>query len=197
MKVFKRILKYFLWVLLLLVVAFVSMFFVGLLYPYRPSDEKIAEAFQFCRQNGLNDQFAVFVDFGLPSGLPRYMVYDFKEKEVVYRCMCASGLAKDRYSNQPGSHLSSLGKYRITNELYRMSIGIDGIVVDGLETSNSNARNRKILIHYSKVLNRMPKSIFPLPIIGKNISWGCFCINEEGVKKTQSLNKPMLLWVYQ
>jgi hypothetical protein len=72
---------------------------------------------------------------------------------VIYRCLCASGLNKNKFSNRPGSNLSSLGKYRITNEIHNMSIGREGLVVDGLESSNSNARIRKILIHYSEVLN--------------------------------------------
>ena len=69
-------------------------------------------------------------------------------------------------------------------------------MVDGLESSNSNARNRKILIHHSDVLDVSPKSIVPIPIIGKGISHGCFSITSEGIRKTQELPKPALLWAY-
>ena len=78
-----------------------------------------------------------------------------------------------------------------------MSIGREGLVVDGLESSNSNARNRKILIHYSEVLNSVPKSLFPIPIFIDGISQGCFSIPSEGVNKTKRLPKPTLLWAYQ
>jgi hypothetical protein len=117
----------------------------------------IVEALAFCKKNNLNTDYAVFVDFSKHSGRERYMIYSFSKHEVVYRCLCASGLNKNAFSNQPGSNLSSLGKYRITNEIHNMSIGREGLVVDGLGSSNSNARSRKILIHYSMVLNDFPK----------------------------------------
>jgi hypothetical protein len=125
------------------------------------------------------------------------MIFSFSKHKVIYRCLCASGLNKNKFSNRPGSNLSSLGKYRITNEIHNMSIGREGLVVDGLESSNSNARNRKILIHYSEVLNSVPKSLFPIPIFIDGISQGCFSIPSEGVNKTKRLPKPTLLWAYQ
>jgi hypothetical protein len=77
-----------------------------------------------------------------------------------------------------------------------MKIGREGLIVDGLESSNSNAKSRMILIHHSEVLNSLPKSIFPIPIIGEGISHGCFSITSEGLNKTKELRKPILLWAY-
>lgn len=189
-----KFIKYITWSLLL---AFALLFVGGNIYSPKPSKERVEEALRYCHENGLSEKFAIFVDFGLPSGLPRYMIYDFVGQKVVYASLCATGLNKNQFSNAEGSHLSSLGKYRVTDGIHKMAIGRDGIILDGLESTNSNARKRKILIHYAKTFNYFPKSIFPLPIIGKNISWGCFSITDKGVQKTMKMDKPMLLWAYK
>lgn len=179
------------------ILGFILFFVAGLLFPPSISERRVNEALTFCKKNELSTDYAVFVDFSKHSGRDRYMIFSFSKHKVIYRCLCASGLNKNKFSNRPGSNLSSLGKYRITNEIHNMSIGRDGLVVDGLESSNSNARKRKILIHYSKVLNDFPKNIFPIPIIGTGISHGCFSITSEGVNKTKELPKPTLLWAYK
>ena len=179
------------------IIVFVLVFISGLIFPPSISDGRINEALRFCKNNNLSTEYAVFVDFSKHSGRERYMIYSFSQHKVIYRCLCATGLSKNKFSNKPGSNLSSIGKYRITNGIHMMSIGREGLVVDGLESTNSNARNRKILIHHSEVLNSFPKSIFPIPILGKGISHGCFSITSEGIRKTQELPKPALLWAYE
>ena len=136
----------------------VILLIAGIFFPPSISEGRINEALAFCKKNNLSTEYAVFVDFGKHSGRERYMIYSFSKHEVVYRCLCASGLNKNKFSNRPGSNLSSHGKYRITNEIHNMSIGREGFVIDGLESSNSNARIRKILIHYSEVLNLYDKA---------------------------------------
>ena len=89
-----------------------------------------------------------------------------------------------------------LGKYRITNQIHNMRIGREGLIIEGLESTNSNARIRMILIHYSEVLNNSPQSTFPIPIFTDGISAGCFSITSKGVQETKKLPKPMLLWAY-
>lgn len=189
MKRFKRI--------ILICASVVILFYIsGIVFSPSVNKERANEALIFCEKNGLNTDQAVFVDFSKHSGLKRYMIYSFKEHKVVYSCLCASGLNKNKFSNRPGSNLSSLGKYRITNQIHNMSIGREGLIIDGLESTNSNARARKILIHYSEFLNYTPRSIFPLPIFVDGISAGCFSITSEGVRRTKMLQKPTLLWAY-
>ena len=178
------------------IIVFVLVFISGLIFPPSISEGRINEALRFCKNNNLSTEYAVFVDFSKHSGRERYMIYSFSQHKVIFRCLCATGLSKNKFSNKPGSNLSSIGKYRITDGIHMMSIGREGLVVDGVESTNSNARNRKILIHYSEVLNSFPKSIFPIPILGKGISHGCFSITSEGVRKTRKLSKPVLLWAY-
>lgn len=175
----------------------ILFYIAGIIFPPSISERRINEALAFCKKNNLNTDYAIFVDFGKHSGRERYMIYNFSKHKVVYRCLCATGLNKDKFSNIPGSNLSSLGKYRITNGIITMSIGREGLVVDGLERSNSNARKRRILIHHSDILDLSPKSLFPIPIIGKGISHGCFSITSEGIRRTRELPKPVLLWAYK
>lgn len=190
----KKIVKY---TVLGLVAVFILFYISGVIFPPSISDGRINAALAFCKKNNLNTEHAVFVDFSKHSGRERYMIYSFSQHKVVYRCLCATGLNKKKFSNRAGSNLSSLGKYRITNEIHHMSIGRDGLIIDGLESTNFNARNRRILIHYSEVLNSVPKSIFPIPIFIDGISQGCFSITSEGVDKTKKLGKPTLLWAYK
>ena len=184
-----------------IIVGIISLFLLfytyGVACPPSVPKEKVAEALAFCKKNHLSTDYAVFVDFSKHSGLKRYMIYSFNKHKVVFCCMCASGLNKDKYSNKPGSNLSSLGKYRITNQIHNMRIGREGLIIEGLESTNSNARNRMILIHYSEVLNNSPQSTFPIPIFIDGISAGCFSITSKGVHETKKLPKPMLLWAYR
>ena len=189
----KKIIKY---TILGVVAVFILFYIWGLIFPPSISEGKINEALRFCRKNNLSTEYAVFVDFGKHSGRERYMIYSFSQHRVIYRCLCATGLNKNKFSNTPGSNLSSLGKYRVRNGIHMMKIGREGLIVDGLESSNSNAKSRMILIHHSEVLNSLPKSIFPIPIIGEGISHGCFSITSEGLNKTKELRKPILLWAY-
>lgn len=179
-----------------LAAAYILLYIFGLIFSPSISEERINEALVFCKKNNLNTDYAVFVDFSRHSGLKRYMIYSFSKHKIIYKCLCASGKNKRKFSNKPGSNLSSLGKYRITNRIHNMSIGREGLVVEGLENTNYNAKSRKILIHYSEVLNYLPNSIFPISIFIDGISAGCFSITKEGVDITQKLPKPTLLWAY-
>ena len=66
------------------------------------------------------------------------------------------------FSNTPGSEMSSRGFY-LTAETYQGSNGLS-LVLDGLSTTNSNARSRAIVIHGAEYVS-------PGSLIGR--SWGC------------------------
>lgn len=71
-----------------------------------------------------------------------------------------------------------------------MSIGFDGIVIKGLDKSNSNAEKRLILIHTWTFVNR-------ISVFSRKLSWGCFVVDKKTFKKVRRLDKPMLLWAYE
>ena len=174
--------------------------------------DKVTEAYRFCKKNGFNTSYCILVDFSQRNQTKRFMVYDFDKKAIVYRCYCAHGndgksknleADKNSFSNEPGSHKSSVGKYRVGKR--RVINSADGMFdvsmynipcyeMHGLEKSNSNAYKRGILIH-------------PMPFMDSNwlitppyVSVGCFSIGVNAFDKVSSYiensSKPVLLWAY-
>lgn len=173
---------------------------------------RITEAYRFCKNNGFNTSYCILVDFSQRNQTKRFMVYDFDKKAIVYSCYCAHGndgksknleADKNSFSNEPGSHKSSVGKYRVGKR--RVINSADGMFdvsmynipcyeMHGLEKSNSNAYKRGILIH-------------PMPFMDSNwlitppyVSFGCFSIGVDAFNKVSSYidnsSKPVLLWAY-
>lgn len=94
------------------------------------------------------------------------------------------------FSNVEGSNLSSLGKYEVTSIVGRMRIGEECIILNGVESTNSNARKRQILIHSYKDVYYNP-GIYPFNVFRKSLSHGCFVINKHAFKKTKRIAKPI------
>ena len=139
------------------VMVFVLFYISGIIFPPSISEERINEALAFCKENNLNTDYAVFVDFGKHSGRERYMIYSFSQHKVVYRCLC-TGLSIDEYSNRQNCNHSYLGKYRIQKWSHKILVGKgERILADGLERTYSNAKNKVILIYDSRLLDVFPK----------------------------------------
>ena len=94
------------------------------------------------------------IDFSLPSTARRLWVFDLVTGEVLEndRVSHGSGSNSDddpamaaRFSNTPGSLMSSLGLAR-TAETYEGNNGYS-LRLDGLEASNDNLRDRAIVVH--------------------------------------------------
>ena len=176
------------------------------------NQNKIDNAYTFCKNNNYNTDYCILVDFSKDTQSKRFMVYDFNKKQVVYNCYCAHGndgkskklqADKNSFSNIIGSHKSSLGKYKIGKRRFINSV--DGLMdvsmykfpcyeMHGLEKSNSNAYKRGILIH-------------PMPFMDNNwfiippcVSFGCFSIGIDAFDKISNYidnsSKPILLWAY-
>lgn len=159
------------------------------------SNRKALTALEFCKKNNLNTDYCIFVDFSKHPGKKRYVIYNLKEKKIEYSSVCANGLNRNEFSNKEGSHLSSLGKYKVTSIVSKMGIGEEGIIIEGLESSNNNARKREILIHSHKSVYYNPGT-YPFNFFYKNLSWGCFVIDKIAFNKTKEFSKPLLLWAY-
>jgi hypothetical protein len=190
----KRILIY---TLSIITIGILYSVFYNIFYTPKIPKQKVAEAIKFCKANHFDTHYCIFVDFSIHSGNKRYVIYDLQNKKIVFSSLCASGLNKNKFSNTPGSNLSSLGKYRVMNKFHNMYYGGYGIVVDGLESTNSNAKKRFILIHTCSTMNAIKHGIYPFPIMGSGISLGCFTISTDAMKKTLKLPKPTLLWAYK
>lgn len=119
------------------------------------------------------------IDYSLPSTEPRLWVIDVDRRAVLFHELVAHGRGsgEDRawaFSNQPGSHQSSLGLFR-TSETYNGGNGYS-LRLDGLEDGvNDRARDRLIVMHganyvdegFARVKGRLGRS------------WGCPALRRE------------------
>jgi hypothetical protein len=91
------------------------------------------------------------IDFDLPSHVARLWVLDTSTGQVWHQGLVAHGQGSGgktvhTFSNNSGSHQSSIGVYR-TGEIYRGKHG-RSLRLDGLEAGyNDNARARAIVMH--------------------------------------------------
>lgn len=163
--------------------------------------EHAEASLKYCKANGLRTDYCILVDFGVHSGKNRFFIWDFNKQEIVYSTICEHGKGgksthmKPEFSNKRGSNCSSLGKYYVMNRRHMYNDpSVPCYVLKGMDTTNSNATSRGILIHPS--VAQTPTFPFPLP-------WrteGCFGISLRGFEKVkyykEMSNKPMLLWAY-
>lgn len=175
-----------------------------------PSD--IAEIYNYCEENGYSTEYCFLTDFSKPSGIKRFYVYSFKDNKIIDKSLCAHGLGKcdnvfeticknfkttfkPTFSNVKNSCYSCLGKFKV-GTLTPMSKPYfkEGYQLHGLDSTNSNAKDRSILIHRGN----LGFETFPLPCLP--VSKGCFAVSNsmmEHIKdiKKQS-DKPILLYAY-
>lgn len=187
-------------ILIFVLVAIVVFFAIKI--SISPKDIDKNKIYTYCKNNGYNTEYCCLVDFSIPQGLNRFFVYSFKENKIIKESLCAQGKGKNNnifnktFSNKIGSNYSSLGKYKI-GKLRPMSSSYfkEGFTVYGLDTTNSNAYSRAILIHGGNA----PFETFPLPCLP--VSKGCFAVSNpmmEYLKElTKRVSKPLLLYAYK
>jgi hypothetical protein len=169
-------------------------------------NEKAEEALSFCKANGYNTDFCILIDMKIHSGKYRLFVYDFKSKTVEREALCAHGCGKgDKkstgaqplFGNEDGSLLTSLGKYKIGIRSYsQWGINVH-YKLHGLETTNSNAFKRIVVLHsHSPVPAR---EMFPLHM-PMGWSFGCPVTDNETMtyldEKLNNSKKSVLLWIF-
>jgi hypothetical protein len=165
---------------------------------------KIAEAFSYCKKNNLDTLSAFFVDMSIHSGKNRFFVWDFAHKNVLYEGLCCHGMGNGStgstpvFSNEHGSYCTSLGKYKIGIRSYSQY----GIHVHyklrGLESSNSNAFKRIVVLH--SYIPVSETEIYPLHL-SMGYSLGCPVVSDGMMTNLDALLKKKtsstLLWIYK
>lgn len=168
--------------------------------------KKANEAFIFCKKEKYNTDFCILVDMSLHSGVKRLFLWDFNEKKIAARYLVGHGcgnsfwsmdFTKDepKFSNTDGSHLSSLGKYRLGERGYsEWGIHVK-YLMHGLENTNNNALKRTIVFHsWDKMKD---EEVFPK---GSPEGWGCPTVSNNALKeideKLKKSKKPVLFWIY-
>lgn len=121
----------------------------------------------------------MIVDFSLPSDKYRLYLVDMESGKVLFSGLVAHGSnSGNRYashfSNEDGSHKSSIGLYRTLNIYY----GKHGssLRVEGLDTGyNNNAFSRDIVIHSADYVSDS------IALQNNQIghSWGCFAVDHK------------------
>ncbi len=154
----------------------------------------------YAKQRGFNTNFCFLADMNIASGKNRFFVYDMKNDSVLLAGITAHGscnykvLTKAKFSNQPGCGCSAYGKYKVGYK-YTGRFGT-AYKLYGLDSSNSNAFDRFIVLHSYYLVP--DNEVYPLPVCN---SLGCVMVSDNFLKilsaKIDASEKPVLLWVYQ
>ncbi|NQX98230.1 MAG: murein L,D-transpeptidase catalytic domain family protein [Flavobacteriales bacterium] len=103
-----------------------------------------------------NKKYLTIVDMSLSSNTERFYVVDMETQQLIFKSLVAHGKntgeeLANSFSNKERSYQTSLGFYK-TAETYDGKRGFS-MKLDGLEYSNSNARDRGVVIHGAKYVS--------------------------------------------
>jgi len=157
-----------------------------------------SQAAIFAAKNHYNTEVCFFVDMSLESGKSRFFVYDLKKKEVrmkglvTHGCCNKEWLNGRQYGNAVGCGCTSLGKYKIGNP-YQGKFGL-AYKLYGLDTTNSNAYDRFVVLHSMKCVPE--QEVNPYPICQSD---GCPTVSPGFLQQLASIinasPRPVLLWI--
>jgi hypothetical protein len=168
--------------------------------------QKAQQALIFCKQKGYNTNYCILIDMSLPSGVKRFLVWNFHKNTILISGLVSHGCgiypwsgvwSKDKptFSNVANSHCSSLGKYQVDER----AVSAWGIRVKyylkGLEKTNNNAYIRDVVLHsWDQVTD---SEVYPN---GTPEDWGCPAVSNNTMKSVNALihkqKKHLLLWIY-
>jgi len=153
---------------------------------------------QYVIQKKMNDRICFLIDLNIHNGKKRFFVYDIQKDSILHAGLVTHGDCKERYlsdvrySNQPGSQCSSVGKYKVGVQ-YKGIFG-KSYRLHGLDSTNNNALKRAVVIHSHDCIPE--KEIYPNQICN---SQGCATVAPAFLTTISSYidqsKKPILLWV--
>ena len=165
-------------------------------------EERAEKALRFARRHNMNEHYALFVDYSIPSGTPRLFVWDFQQKKIIASTYVMHGSGggstaeRPRFSNRPGSNCSALGRFLVTKE--HGNVNKDGFRIKGMDSDNQTAYERALMIHSSFWVDRYCWMKY-IPLRGKSCL-GCITVSSRGMEYLGKLinkeEKPLLLWNY-
>lgn len=167
---------------------------------YKTIEARAEKALAFVQRHRMNEHYALFVDYAIPSGKPRLFVWDFKERRIVASTYVMHGpgggstAEKPRFSNRPGSKCSSLGRFLVTKE--HGNRNKRGFRMKGLDIDNQSAYVRGLMIHGARWVDRHCwKEYIPL---NASCCQGCVTVSSRGMSYLWKLinkeKKSLLLW---
>lgn len=165
-------------------------------------EERAEKALKFARRHNMNEHYALFVDYNIPSGTPRLFVWDFHQKKIIASTYVMHGSGggstaeHPRFSNRPGSNCSALGRFLVTKE--HGNVNKRGFRLKGMDTDNQTAYARGLLIHSSFWVDSNCWMKY-IPLRSKSCS-GCVTVSSRGMNYLGKLinkeKKPLLLWSF-
>lgn len=181
-------------------------------YPFNPNKEiGITEftmdqllpyalaAKQYAIANGLDTSYAFLVNMGVLSDRKRFFIVNLSTLEIEYAGLAAQGrglgptrFAK-QYSNALQSRCTSLGRYKIASK-YSGEYG-NAYRLAGLDTTNSNAMKRNIVLH---AMGCLPDEEQPnTPVC---ITEGCPGVSVNFLNTISGIidnrKKPVMMWLF-
>lgn len=147
--------------------------------------DRLHEVKSTINSNSKFDKEIVFlIDMKIKSGKKRFFIYDLKNNKILDEGLVAHGSGSEtkdqgnlKFSNEPNSKSSSLGKYSI-GKFYIGKFG-KAYKLHGLEESNNNAYLRNIVLHHYSAVPYEEQNYFI------SNSQGCPMINEVFFKKIE------------
>lgn len=146
-----------------------------------------------------NSKICFLADMNMPSGANRFFIYDLQKDSIILSGLVAHGSCDNgfqiepTFSNKINSGCSCLGKFEI-GKSYMGRFGL-AYKLFGLDSSNSNAYDRTIVLHSYKCVPEQETQ--PLPICN---SRGCPMISPAFLEKLKSYldksSKPVLLDIF-
>jgi len=146
----------------------------------RPAFQTALQAQQQSFKSGITKSpIMTVVDYSLPANQPRMWVVDTQQNKILMNTYVAQG-ATPGFSNNPGSHQSSLGTFLTGDTYHSDSMNRDALRIQGLEKGiNDNAFARGIVVHGGNYIGP-----------DKNgTSWGCFAVPNGDAPKLIGLTK--------
>ena len=169
---------------------------------YKTIERRAEKALAFARRHNMNEHYALFVDYSIPSGSPRLFVWDFHQKKVIARTYVMHGSGgrstdkKPQFNNRPGSECSALGRFYVTKAHgNRLKYSFR---LKGMDINNQTAFARGLMIHSARWVDTWCwKKYIPL---NRNCCQGCVTVSTRGMdylwKLIRREKKALLLWNY-
>ena len=154
---------------------------------------------KYISANHYNSGVCFLIDMQIPSGKPRFFVYDLKKDSILISGLvahgsCDNGFQVDaKFSNKINCGCSSYGKFKV-GKRYNGRFGL-AYKLYGLDSSNNNAFERTIVLHSYKCVPE--EEVYPLPICN---SRGCPMVSPAFIQKLklyiERSDKPVLLNIF-
>lgn len=168
-------------------------------YPYERVLFRADALKMYARSNGFDTVYAFIINMGMRSNTQRFFIVNLKSMCVEKAGLVTHGQGDEKdysgerqYSNKEGSKCTSLGKYAV-GKSYQGFFGM-AFKMEGLETSNSHAKGRKIVLH---AMHCVPDHNVDFPIC---LSEGCPAVADaflpEIKKIIDNAHRSVLLFIY-